>query len=179
MPTYTPRYGFPIYDLNADAPDGPAQMRAIVEKVEQVLYEQMQALAAPMVAYTPAINFTIGENKGSYKRVGGSNLIHAEFEQTIRPGLFPASNTTPLTFGLPVPAAVYDDLVGEGYLLKAGTMYPLKYLGVGGGSVGAYTYTTPTSGNTVLGNRVTGNTFGGSWANGDRFYCSITYRAAS
>lgn len=175
MPTYTPRYSLPIYDAATDPPDGPAQMRSIVERVEQVIYDRAQEQATQMITYTPTINFNVGTNVGYYKRVGGSNLVHAQFKQIVASGQFPTGSPM-LTFGLPIAALIWDDIVGHGFVMKSGVLIPVTYAGIAPGAVGAWRQVT--AGASVVGDRIGGTTWG-SWAVGDKFYASLTYRAAS
>lgn len=175
MPTYTPRYSLPIYDAATDPPDGPAQMRSIVERVEQVIYDRAQEQRAPMITYTPAINFNVGTNVGYYKRVGGSNLVHAQFKQVVAAGQYPTGSPG-LTFGLPVAAANWEDIVGHGFVQRSGVLIPVTYAGIAVSAVGAWRQVT--SGASVVGDRIVGTTWVG-WAVGDKFYASLTYRAAS
>ena len=175
MPTYTPRYSLPIYDAATDPPDGPAQMRSIVERVEQVIYDRAQDQATQMITYTPAINFNVGTNVGYYKRVSGSNLVHAQFKQIVASGQFP-TGAPMLTFGLPIAAANWEDIVGHGFVMRSGGLIPLIYAGIAPGAVGAWRQVV--AGESVVANRIGGTTWG-SWAAGDKFYASLTYRAAS
>lgn len=164
-------------------PDGnqfpdAAQLKDLAQDIDGALTTLKNQLAAPMLAYTPAINFNCGTNVGYYKRVGGSNLIHAQFEQVIETGQAPAFNGTALTFGLPVPAAAWDDVVGFGFLFRGSVALPLEFIGIGVGSVGAYRYLSQASGSPVVLDRIKGNTWS-SWAAGDRFFGEVQYRTGS
>lgn len=176
MATYTPRYAFPIFDVDTDAPDGPAQMRQIVERAEQVIYDQAQAQSAAMASYTPTINFNCGTNTGWYKRAGGSNLVAATFKQVISSGKYPLTTLGGLTFGLPVDAAAWQEVFGAGWVLRSDVLFPLLFRGIGSGAVGAYLYGPGTAASGAV--RVTGNTWG-TWAIDDEFFGQLTYRAGS
>lgn len=161
-------------------PDGnqfpdAAQLKDLAQDIDGALTTLKNQLAAPMLAYTPAINFNCGTNVGYYKRVGGSNLVHAQFEQVIASNQAPSFNDTALTFGLPGSTAAWDDVVGFGFLFRGNVAMPLEFIGVGSGTVGAYRYLSQASGSVVL-DRIRGNTWG-SWAPGDRFFGEVQYRA--
>ena len=161
-------------------PDGnqfpdAAQLKDLAQDTDGALTTSKNQLATRMATYTPAINFNVGTNVGWYKRVGGSNLVHAQFKQIVAAGQYP-SGSPMLTFGLPVPAMVWDDIVGHGFAMRSGGLIPLIYAGIGPGAVGAWRQVV--SGSAVVGDRVGGTTWG-TWAVGDKFYASLTYRAGS
>ena len=161
-------------------PDGnqfpdAAQLKDLAQDIDGALTTLKNQLAAPMLAYTPTINFNCGTNVGYYKRVGGSNLVHAQFKQIVAANQFPTGSPM-LTFGLPIAALIWDDIVGHGFVMKSGVLITVTYAGIAPGAVGAWRQVT--SGSYVVGDRIGGTTWG-SWAVGDKFYASLTYRAAS
>ena len=162
-------------------PDGnqfpdAAQLKDLAQDIDGALTTLKNQLAAPMLAYTQAINFNVGSNTGWYKRVGGSNLVHAQFEQVIASGQAPVVNDAALTFGLPSSTAAWDEVVGFGFLIRGNVVLPLEFIGIGGGMVGAYRYLSQASGSPVVLDRIRGNTWN-SWAAGDRFFGEVQYRA--